>query len=298
MSLRIKQLTYYPVKGCRGIDLQTAQLKRTGIALDRSLMIIDPKGRFVSQRERPKMARIQPSIANGVLSLAAEGMETISLPIRDDDDDETLDVEVWGDVCKGVLQSKEADVWLGDFFHAPLRLVAMRRDFRRALDPDYALSPLDSTAFADGFPLLLVSEASLRDLNARLARQGKEPVEMNRFRPNIVVGGDNGGNDSGEAGGDIDKIPFAEDAWRRVRTGSGATPIEIALVKPCARCSVPTVNQTLGVAQGNEPIATLKTFRRSADGAKILFGQNCIPLGEGLLAVGDVVEILERNGAY
>ena len=282
MSLYIKQLTYYPVKGCRGVDVPTAKLDRKGIAFDRAFMIIDAKRRFVSQRERPKMARIQPAITNGVLTLQAEGMETLSFPIVDEG--ETLDVEIWGDVCKGILQGNEVAEWLGEFFHAPLRLVTMRRDFHRALDPDYALSPDNSTGFADGFPLLLVSEASLQDLNSRLAQQGKEPVEMNRFRPNIVVGGDDNGGDEA----------FAEDGWRRVRIG-GETPVEIALVKPCARCSVPTVDQKLGVAKGNEPIATLKTFRRSADGTKILFGQNCIHLAEGTLTVGDAVEVLERN---
>ena len=156
-------------------------------------------------------------------------------------------VEVWGDPCVGVDQGGDAADWFSTYLGTSCRLLYFKPDFVRPVDPDYAPSPGDQVGFADGFPLLMISEASLADLNARLA----EPIRMNRFRPNIVV---------------ADCPPYAEDTWKRVRAGD----LELDLVKPCGRCATTLVEQESGIP-GKEPLKTLSTYRRLG-GPSPLFG--------------------------
>jgi uncharacterized protein YcbX len=139
----------------------------------------------------------------------------------------------------------------------------------RRLDLDYA-RPQDQTGFADGFPFLLISEASLADLNRRIGRT----LPMQRFRPNLVVRG---------------CAPYAEDHWRRIRIGG----VGFRLVKPCSRCIIPSIDPATGERDGSEPLATLSRYRQT--GNKVYFGQNLIHDGPGRLAVGDRVVVLETN---
>ncbi|MBD1211103.1 MAG: MOSC N-terminal beta barrel domain-containing protein [Ignavibacteria bacterium] len=273
--ITITGLFYYPIKGCKGWRLDSANLIERGIAFDRHFMIVNPDGRFLTQREHPRMALIEPTIANGTLTLSAAGMEALSLPHTDEGSTEK--VVVWQDTCDAVSQGQEAAEWLSTFLGVDAHLVTMHRDFRRTVDQTYAVRPTDHTGFADGFQMLLASEASLESVNSRLIESGNEPVPMNRFRPNIVV-----------AGCDA----FAEDTWKHFNVRNSAGDVEMYGVKLCGRCIVTTVDQASGTKTGAEPIATLKKFRRNADGTKVLFGQNVIHRNTGTIAVGDTIELL------
>jgi hypothetical protein len=273
--ITISGLFYYPIKGCKGWALDAAHLTERGIAFDRHFMLVNSKGRFLTQREFPRMALIEPTLANGTLSLSAPNMETLRITHTDEGDVES--VVVWEDTCEAISQGREAAEWLTHFLETDTHLVTMHRDFRRTVDQTYAVRPSDHTGFADGFQMLLASEASLESLNARLIETGSEPVPMNRFRPNIVVKGCDA---------------FAEDDWKRFIVHNSAESVEMNGVKPCGRCIVTTVDQAIGTKTGAEPIATLKKFRRSADGTKVLFGQNVIHNSTGTIAVGDRIELL------
>ena len=270
--ITITGLFYYPIKGCKGWALDSATLSERGIAFDRHFMITTPEGRFLTQREHPKMALIAPRLHNGTLSLSAPGAETLHLQHTDQGAGKS--VVVWGDSCEAVSQGDEAAEWLSTVLGLKAQLVAMHRDFRRRLDPAYTVRPSDHTGFADGYPMLLVSEASLESLNSRLIETGSEPVPMNRFRPNIVVRGC-------EA--------FAEDSWGRFVVKNSTGDMAMNGVKPCGRCIVTTIDQENAIKTGAEPIATLKKFRRSADGTKVLFGQNVIHASTGQISVGDEI---------
>jgi hypothetical protein len=173
-------------------------------------------------------------------------------------------VQVWRDVCDAVPLGEEVNRWFSDFLELSCQLVYMDESTFRPVNPSYATNN-EQVSFADGFPFLLISEASLQDLNQRL----DEPVPMNRFRPNLVVSGC-------EA--------FAEDDWREIHIGS----ISFRVVKPCSRCSITTVEQTTGI-RGKEPLLTLAQYRRRS--GEIFFGQNLISGELGTLQIGDVVKI-------
>ena len=176
-------------------------------------------------------------------------------------------VTVWRDTVPAHEAGERAAAWLTAFLGTPCRLVRMPESTERAVNPAFG-EPGDVVSFADGYPFLLIGQASLDDLNARLA----SPLPMRRFRPNLVVAG---------------AESFAEDTWKRVQIGH----IVFRVVKPCARCTIPTVDPEAGVFAGKEPLRTLATFRKF--GSKVFFGQNLIAQGTGALRVGDPVAILE-----
>jgi uncharacterized protein YcbX len=236
-----------------------------GLQNDRRLMAVDAEGIFLTQREHARLALIRPELNGGSLTLSAPGMDDLTIPVRRLG--ERVKVEVWRST--GVESVDQGDIvaeWLSKFLKMPARLVRMADDYQRKVNPDFAVQPDDHVSFADAYPILLISQASLDDLNSRLAR----PIPMNRFRPNLVVAG---------------TAPFAEDGWKRIRIGE----VELALVKQCSRCHVPTIDQDT-LEKSKEPTATLATYR-SFDG-KVMFGTNVIPLNEGGVQVGDIVEIL------
>jgi uncharacterized protein YcbX len=261
---RITSLFYYPVKSCRGIALDAATLDRRGIVDDRRLMIIDEWGRFVSQRSHPRLALVDVRLDQDNLTLGAPGLQALSIPVVRSG--ATRTVVVWQDECEAVDQGQEAAGWLSEFLEASVELVRIDDHFKRAVDPNYAVRSSDEVGFADGYPLLVISEESLDDLNTRL----DVPVPMNRFRPNIVV-----------RGGGV----YAEDQWRRVRFGE----VSAAIVKPCARCSITTVDQQTG-ERSKEPLRTLATYRHDPE-RDVLFGQNVIHASPGTIRVGDIVEV-------
>lgn len=267
--IRVSALHYYPIKSCAGTTVDVAQIGRRGIDYDRGWMIVDDTGMFVSQREIHKMCLVRPRVCNGdgalELSLNAPGMPELIVPATDVYGEIT--VTVWRDQCVANDQGDQAAVWLSAFLDAPVRLVRMAQNHVRQVDQQYALRETDEVGFADGFPMLLISEESLNDLNNRLA----EPILMNRFRPNVVVTGCGA---------------FAEDSWRSIQIGS----VQCDVVKPCARCVITTVDQETGKA-GAEPLKALSGFRLFEN--RLLFGQNIVHVSPGTIKVGDELRVLK-----
>ncbi len=266
MPLTISQLHVYPVKSLRGISLAESDLQLAGLAHDRQWMLVDSKGAMMTQRSHPQMALVDTSLDDGVLVLDTFGMDTHRVPVTDAAMARRSS-SVWGSAVSGIDVGDETADWLGQAIGEECRLIAFPASDTRPCDPEYS-NPGDHTRYADGFPLLVVTQASLDYLNERLAT----PVSINRFRPNIVIDGANAHD---------------EDDWRTLRIGD----ISMRLVKACARCSVPTVDPESGVLAGPEPIHTLSSYRRR-DG-EVFFGINASPDGEGRLAVGDTVSILD-----
>ncbi len=255
----------YPVKSLRGAGLAHATLDARGISQDRHWMLVDSDGLFLSQRKLPRMTLVRTLMVFDHLTFQASGMNDLVLP-QESDSDEPVQVKVWGDECLARFAGKDADKWLSEFLQTECRLVYLPSDHIRQVDLDYAKEG-EQTGFSDGFPLLLISEASLNDLNTRM----EEPLPMERFRPNLVVSGCE---------------PYAEDKWKRIRIGE----IEFKLVKPCSRCAITTVNPETAQT-GAEPLKTLSGYRR--EGNKVYFGQNLIHSGPGELQLGMGVEVLE-----
>ncbi len=235
-------------------------------------MVVTPEGRFLTQREWPTLAVVQPVLGTDDLELRAPGRGEVRLPLRRARG-ETRRVRVWDDECEAWDEGPEAARLLSEHLGTSVRLVRMADAFVRAVESGSDRSA--QTGFADAFPLLVLSEASLEELNRRLAARGATPVPMGRFRPNVVLAG----------------CPaFAEDEWKSIRVG----PITLDLVKACVRCVTPTVDQASGsVPDPREPLATLATFRRRDGG--VVFGQNAVHREPGWLSVGDLVTPVERT---
>jgi len=262
----LKTISIYPVKSLHGIDVKTARVERMGLEDDRRLMVVDPQGLFLTQREHARMALIHPILTDTSLSLSAPGMQELTVPVLKQG--RRIQVEIWK--SSGVESIDQGDLvaqWLSDFLKMPARLVCMADGYLRKVSADYAIQADDHVSFADAYPILIVSQESLDDLNSRM----EQPIPINRFRPNLVVSG---------------TTPFGEDAWKRLRIGG----VEMALVKPCARCNVPTIDQD-SAESGKEPNTTLAKYRKF--NGKVMFGVNVIPLTTGCLNAGDTVEILE-----
>ena len=261
----LSNLTYYPIKGCRGFDLQSSNVERMGLEHDRRMMVVTPEGEFLTQRQHPKFALVTPTLKNGTVTLSAPNFDSIQFGIQKSG--ATYPVNIWKSTgVQAVDQGEEAAQWFSDWLGTSVRLVHIEDGYKRIVSQEYAVNADDHTGFADGFPILIISESSLHDLNSRL----DSPLPMNRFRPNIVV---------------KDCEPFAEDTWQRIRIGD----VEMALVKPCARCEVTTTDQVT-LERKKEPLKTLGGYRKHKLGA--IFGMNVIPLNEGRVEVGMDVEII------
>ena len=268
MALTLAALHIYPVKGLKGIDLAASRCTERGLEHDRRWMVVDANGDFLSQRELPKMATVWTDIDESALSLSAPDMSTVDVPL-DPRPSPVMKVRIWQSVCEAVPVSSYADAWLSDYLGRACRLVYMPETTRRASNAAHG-GEGNLVGFADGYAYLAITEASLTDLNARLAARGQLAVPMNRFRPNLVVSG---------------AESFAEDGWKEIRVGEAV----LRAVKPCGRCQVPTTDQTTGEVTGPEPLATLGTFRDSAQFGTT-FGMNLVTVSPGALRVGDRVE--------
>jgi uncharacterized protein len=263
--ITLSSLIYYPIKACRGFEVETSLIERMGLEYDRRMMLVTPEGEFLTQREYPRLALVTPKLEAGVLTLSAPAFDSMQLPVQSTGT--PWPVNIWkSEGVHAIDQGDEAASWFSDWLGTWVRLVHIADGYIRRVNETYVVSPDDHTGFADGYPILLTSEESLRDLNSHL----EAPVPMNRFRPNIVVKGC-------EA--------FAEDTWKRIQVGE----IELAVVKPCARCVVTTIDKET-LEQSKEPLKTLGIYRKQKLGA--IFGQNVIPLNEGRLRLGMNVEIL------
>ena len=262
----IERLFVYPIKSARGFSPAAWQVDRLGFAYDRRWVVALPDGQALTQREEPRLALLAPGLGEDHLTLNAPVLPSLEVSLIPPAGAELLPVRIHGAPLAGVRVSAPADAWLTRLLGYDVRLIGVHEE--RRIDPRYAVSIADRTGFADAFPFLVVGRGSLDELNARLAR----PIPVDRFRPNLVVAG---------------AAPFAEDGWRRIRAGE----VALAIVKPCARCVITTTDQQTG-ARGEEPLRTLASYRRDANG-KVMFGQNAIHLGTGMIRAGDVVSVLD-----
>lgn len=261
----VTALYHYPLKSCRGIALDEARVTPYGLEQDRHWMVVDSKGVFVSQRRLPAMALIEAQPTPQGLRLWAPDMPEYLATSQPNGP--VLEVEIWGTRSIAQDAGEAAANWLSDYLGQTCRLAILGPRFQRPVDARYDHHETQ-LAFSDGFPFLLLSEASLEDLNTRL----DTPLPMNRFRPNIVIGGCQA---------------YAEDHWRTLRIGA----LLFQGVKPCSRCAITTIDQDKAQG-GKEPLKTLARYRRGADG-KVYFGQNLIHASkQGILRIGDPVTIL------
>lgn len=267
MTFSLASIHIYPLKSCAPLTLQSSTVETRGLARDRRWMAIDADGKMLTGREHARLTLIRalPN-ADGSLHLDAPGTSGLRVPVPDAYG-ERVATSVWDSPVSPLLADETSNAWLTTFIGAPTRLLHMDRECIRAVDAKYAAAG-DEVSLADGFPLLLISQAALDLLNSKLAK----PVPILRFRPNLVVAGTE---------------PHAEDGWKRIRVGE----VEFDVVKPCTRCVFTTVDFERGERDpSGEPLRTLIGYRRGEKG--VTFGQNLIPRGLGTVRVGDAVEVV------
>jgi uncharacterized protein len=271
----IAALNVYPVKSCGGIPLARARVSVRGLALDaqggvvgdREWMIVDRDGRFVTQRELPRLALVRAAVGDHTLRLSFPGVATLEVSLAQPAI-RAREVCVWRDTVRAHDAGDTAAAWLGAALDHDLRLVRFDPASKRPCSPEYAGDSGAHTRFADGYPLLVIGQASLDDLNSRLAARGDDVLPMNRFRPNLVVEG-------------LDA--YDEDHLETIE----ADGVALRLIKPCTRCVTTTTDQATAT-RGIEPLQTLGTYRYNDALEGVAFGMNAIVMGgEGReLAVG------------
>lgn len=270
----VSQLNIYPVKSLKGITLNSANVEPGGFQFDRRWMLVEPSGQFITQRQYPALALVSVSVSGNSLVISTEEKMPILVPFEIGTK-EKMTVQIWKNSCNAIHVDKKVDEWFSSFLNFECKLVYMPYETFRPVNPEYDTGN-NKVSFADGFPFLIISESSLRDLNSRL----ESPVPMNRFRPNIVVSGSE---------------PYAEDTWKEIIIGN----ITFYLVKPCERCVVTTIDQNTGKSLNDEPLRTLATYRRinkirdfCSEEKKVIFGQNMIAKGTGVINTGDILKIV------
>lgn len=250
--MQLTDIYIYPVKSLAGLRVASAKVDIKGLEKDRRWMLVDPNGVFLTQRNDPAMALIDLNWENAdrtslVLTHRTKSMPPLILSLNIPDSQDFMEVQIWDDTVSAILIGAKYDHWFSEALNRPCHLVYMPETDNRRVDPRYALSS-DSVSFADGFPYLLVNQASFSDLNSRL----EQAVEVERFRPNFVFDG---------------QTPWEEDQWSAFRIGQ----VAFRSLKPCARCVLTTVDPLTG-KKGTEPLKTLSSFRKK--GNKVLFGMN------------------------
>ncbi|MER6535344.1 MOSC domain-containing protein [Streptomyces sp. 900105755] len=268
----LQSIHVHPVKSLRGFSPREAVVEPWGLAGDRRWVLIDDGGKVVTQRVQPRLALAAAEpLPGGGVRLSAPGLPPLTVPVPEPGG--TVPVDIFGTRVEAVLAAKAAHAWCGAYLEADVRLAHMDDPAsRRPIDPDHAL-PGETVSFADGYPLLLTTQASLDALNSLIARgeyPDEGPLPMNRFRPNVVVR-------SAQA--------WAEDDWNRIAIGE----VEFRVAKMCGRCVVTTTDQVTA-ERGREPLRTLARHRRF--GSRLVFGQNLVPRSPGTIRVGDPVRVL------
>ncbi|TCO43883.1 hypothetical protein EV646_11175 [Kribbella antiqua] len=270
---RVAALTYYPVKGLAGVSVESAEVGPSGLRHDRTFMLVEPDGTFLSQRSLPAMATLRASVLDdgAALRLSADGAEHLEIPVQYDG--KRRDVSLFGKwFGQGVVQDPAADEWFSARLGKAAAVVRVTPEHERLGWGVHG----GQTAFGDAHALLITSLSSLDGLNARIVERGGDAIPMNRFRPNIVV-----------AGWDE---PHTEDKLLRASLGS----VEIGYAARAIRCAVPTVDQATGEKRGPEPTRTLASYRRQPDyGGGVSFGMKAAVLAEGNLQLGDEVTVHE-----
>ena len=279
----VSELWIYPIKSCQGIKLQQAEVTSKGFLWDREMMIISKKGRFLTQRQFPQLAKVQVAITEEIITLSLQDNSIEPIVFNPTLEGKEIAVEIWRDNIIAIDQGNQ----LAEWFHQVLeltpekecRLVRQSPKYIRNVNPQVVNKPTP-VSLADGYPFLLTATASLKELNHRITETYQNAeliVPMNRFRPNIVV---------------ETELPFDEDNWKLVQIGK----IKFAVVKPCSRCIITTVDQQEGkINQPKEPLRTLGTFRQFGEQG-VMFGENMIPQDRGILKVGDELKVLSVRG--
>ncbi|HEV7251152.1 MAG TPA: MOSC domain-containing protein [Shinella sp.] len=271
--MKIEGLNIHPLKSGRAIPVESATVRLDGLAGDRRFMIVEPDGRFITQRELQALARVEATAVGESLHLEMEGRQLFASFEPED----RLDVTIWDSPVSAAVADEAVNETLSDWFARPVKLVHMDALAVRAEGEDWAGSPAP-VGFADGFPILVTTTGSLADLNRTLAAKGQEPVGMDRFRTNILVTCDD---------------PWAEDLWEAIEING----IVFDFVKPCARCIMTTQDQMTGERIGGNPIQGLAEKRMSADRRVpgVLFGWNAVPRSEGEIRLGDEVRVTKTR---
>ncbi len=266
-QLILSGIYIYPIKSLGGISLPAATVEEKGLQYDRRWMLIDEEGTFITQRKYAVLALLQVRIDNNRLIITHKhnAAQTVSFS-TEEHTGKIVPVSIWDDQCQALEVSHEVSRWFSSFMEKQVRLVRMPDKEKRLVDPKYAHEQ-EIVSFADGYPFLIISEASLTGLNTRL----QQPVPMDRFRPNFVFTG-------GE--------PHIEDQFHTFTIGG----ILFRAVKPCARCVLTTVDQKTG-EKSAEPLKTLASYRTK--NKKVMFGQNLLHTGSGTVQIGHVLEIRE-----
>lgn len=267
MPLIVSEITIYPIKSLGGISLQSAIVEDRGLQYDRRWVLADVQNRFITQRENEQMALIDIKIENDGLKVwhRLKRIAPLTIPFSP----QTIDyqeITIWDDVVKAIRVSDEVDAWFSAVLGMKCRLFYQPDESIRLTDPRYSITKEEHTSFSDGYPILIIGQASFDNLNDRL----DEKIEMKRFRPNLVFSG-------GQA--------HEEDDWEYFTVGNA----KLVGVKPCARCIMTTINPETA-EKGKEPLRTLNQYRNF--GNKILFGQNLLVVEKGKISVGDEIQML------
>ncbi|HEY0488208.1 MAG TPA: MOSC N-terminal beta barrel domain-containing protein [Telluria sp.] len=275
----ISELVLYPIKSCAGISVRQATLTSAGLSVDnvydREWMVVDENGQFLTQREYPRLAQVSPRIRLDTIELRAPGMLRLEIPLDlPAPENEVLrEVKLWDDTVLAYDCDDTTATWFSQVVGAPCRLVRFHANAKRFASTKWTGGVQVPTLFSDGYPVLVTGSASLADLNDKLKAAGRDPLPMDRFRPNIVIDG---------------LAPYEEDYVATFTAGEAV----LRPVKPCARCPIPSIDQATGVP-GPDPLDILQSYRAKPqlDGA-VCFGMNCIvTAGEGQrLHVGQQVD--------
>ncbi len=260
----VSGLYIYPVKSLGGISLVSAEVTSRGLQYDRRWMLVDETNTFLTQREFPRLALFNTALENDSITIfnADDKSDKIKLPLSPQPAP-TIRVTVWEDACEAQVASDQVNEWFSRKLSIKCRAVYMPESTERKTDPAYSMTSNDITSFSDGYPILLIGQASLDDLNSRL----EIPVPMNRFRPNIVFTGGR---------------PYEEDEIKTFKINEAG----FDAVKLCGRCIITTTDQETA-ERGKEPLKTLATYRTI--NKKVCFGQNIICSGSGPISVGDKI---------
>ena len=273
--MRVSQLHFYPMKSARGIALEEAEIAATGIPGDRRMMVVDPSGHFITQRELQALARleVQPQDAGARIAMDGQGEISVARPPAD----QRMDVAVWKSIVNAAVADDATNATLSGWLGREVRLVFFDERAKRTASIEWAGEGTPVT-FADGYQVLITTTASLAALNADMRTHGEEGIGMERFRPNIVI-------DTDEA--------WAEDQWASIEISG----IRFDLVKPCARCIMTTQDQTSGSRDAPSPMPAMGRIRMSADRRVPgpLFGWNAVPRGTGRIRIGDMMTVVEER---
>lgn len=273
--MQVSALHIYPFKSARGIAIPSAEIDARGLLGDRRMMLVDPSGHFITQREMPALARMTALPDGGMLKLTLDDGRNVTVsPPRPD---RRMDVAIWKSIVSAAVAEDAVNAALSDWFGREVRLVFFDGAASRIASTEWA-GPDTPVGFADGYQILVTTTGSLAALNADMGAHGEGSIGMERFRPNIVIDHDG---------------PWDEDGWAAIEIGG----LRFDLVKPCSRCIMTTQDQQTGSREVASPMAAMGRLRMSADRRVPgpLFGWNVVPRGAGRIAIGDTVRVIEER---